>query len=649
MLLTKVAVDSFRTIIEPQGIEIDPRVTILAGANESGKTNLLHAIQCLSLTTDFKPEDISKSKRDRYTKKILPVVSFTFILSKNDSEKLAKLVPGLANQSTVVIHKKGNGIKEYSLAIPKENVEQERINEEKNIMESLSSNEKNMEALKKQLELSKSSAENHKKLLRASSPQRLRLMAEQNKLDKQIAEMRRDLSKIEDEKAMLLRRLDQIKSEKANERTLQIDDSKMGNLIEMFPKVVYSKDIDFILESTPIPEIVQQKTPKAIAIGNLLKIGEIGDLTILNEEPRRLKPILRGVAGVISKKFSEAWSQEPLQIEIEKIGENLVCSISELIAVSSSPEERSEGFQWFFSFFANFMLESKEQTLNKVILLDEPAIRLHPKGQKDLLRLLEKMSENNQIIYTTHSPFLINRNFPQRIRVLYKNPQKGTIICNKPYSDGKTRFWEPLRSSIGVCLGDLFSLGEKNLIVEGISDQILITCISNKFAEIGATFLDLEEISIVPAMGALCVAYMAKFASSEELKTIALLDNDSEGKKGLSKISGEKRITVVSVDQLKPEAITMEDLIPENVYIDAVNSVYSRMKLEGYVEYRKSNEEKRKGIVEELDQHFKAMGYSFDKVLVAKELVQKVRIDETNSAEYEPFRKLFNIINGSES
>ena len=112
--------------------------------------------------------------------------------------------------------------------------------------------------------------------------------------------------------------------------------------------------------------------------------------------------------------------------------------------------------------------------------------------------------------------------------MLVKNGTKGTLIKNKPYSDGNTRFfWEPLRSSIGVSLGDMLSLGEVNLIVEGISDQIIITGISRKFAELGADypFLDLEEVSVVPAMGATCEEYLTRFANSQNLEAISLLES----------------------------------------------------------------------------------------------------------------------------
>lgn len=107
MLLTKVTIDSFRTLISPQEIVIDPRMTVLVGANESGKTNLLDAIHCLSLNTDYKNEDISRCCRGKYYKNILPTITFEFLLSTEDKEKLRKrLSSNIADQTSIIITKK---------------------------------------------------------------------------------------------------------------------------------------------------------------------------------------------------------------------------------------------------------------------------------------------------------------------------------------------------------------------------------------------------------------------------------------------------------------------------------------------------------------------------------------------------------------
>lgn len=652
MLLTKVVVDSYRTITTPQSIEIDPKTTVLIGANESGKTNLLQAIECLMLNKNIQPEDISKCRRRKYQKTELPIINYTFSLSKEDQERMAKLDLTFEDVKCIEIRKKGNAIDNYSFVIPKGCYMDQRVKEKENSLT------KAITVLKKEKRSTDSKLNkltSNLKRLRNKIVHQGMTLSQIKDIEKEMAFLDSKINNLENEKSRINDQIYTAKKDletiqenlkKSKEKVLDSSADIKTKIINALPKIVYISNPELISEIVPISEIIQQKTPRSVTVGNLLKIGELEDLTILNQDPRRVKTILRDVSSIISEKLSEIWKQEQIQVELTKEGGSLIITINEKVAVSSPPQERSEGFQWFLSFFANFFSDPINHSNRRIILLDEPALRLHPRGQKDFLKMLEKISKKNQVIYTSHSPFLINRNYPHRIRVLKKDPKKGTLINNKPYSDGKTRFWEPLKTAIGVCLGDLFSLDENNLIVEGISDQIIIMGVSNKLAIIDAPFLDLEKITIVPAMGAPSVAYLAKFAVAEGLGAIALLDNDSEGKKVFKQIKDEQGITVKNVDQLKKGAHTIEDLIPRDQYIEAVNSFYKRIELPDFKEYSKPKEDKTKikGIIPEIDIYFDKMGYSFDKVSVAKELIHRLDIRKENISEFESFVTLFELI-----
>jgi len=626
------------------------------GANESGKTNLLLAMQSFSLETDFKPEDISKSRRRKYERKEPPRVSFTFSLSKEDRENLVPILPQFKDWHILKINKNKNNVEGYTLIIPKENLiikSQNEINEIEFEMKNVENEIINIKKTLKEIQQQKN--EIQKKILETNHEPDL--LKELNKklenLTKDYTEKENKLEGLEETKKSSFEAIKKIKekSKQGKDTSVIINKENMSKIINLIPKIVYIKDLEFIPEKIPIQELIQQNTPKSKTIGNLLKIGYVEDFKSLNEELWRVKPMLRYTSNLISEKINETWKQERLLLDLTKEGENLVISIQERIAISSPPQERSEGFQWFLSFFANFMLESNKNQKRKIILLDEPAILLFPKGQKDFLEVVEEISNNNQVIYTSHSPFLVNRNFPHRIRVLEKDPIKGTLIKNKPYFDGRPKFWEPLRSAIGICLADLLSFGEINLVVEGISDQIIITGISNKLASVGDPFLNLEKITIVPAMGAFSAAYLGQFAISEDLKAIVLVDNDSEGKKIIKKVKDESlELNVISVNQFKDGAVTIEDLIPMDKYIDAVNSFYDKIKFAEYKKYEDQIETEIKtsrtqSIIKKLSNHFKTMELSFNKVSVAKELIQKIEIDEKVIHKYDAFIKLFELIN----
>ena len=158
-----------------------------------------------------------------------------------------------------------------------------------------------------------------------------------------------------------------------------------------------------------------------------------------------------------------------------------------------------------------------------------------------------------------------------------------------------------MRSSIGVCLGDMLSIGEYYRIVEGISEQLIITRLSKKFADLNRPFIDLEKFSIVPAMGATCEEALTRFALSEGLAAISLLDSDSEGQRVARHLQKDSQIKLLSINYIKKDAITIEDLFPEETYINAFNQVYSRF--DDFKEYIKgeSAEDKGRGIVEKLE------------------------------------------------
>ena len=92
-------------------------------------------------------------------------------------------------------------------------------------------------------------------------------------------------------------------------------------------------------------------------------------------------------------------------------------------------DERSRGFVWFFSFLAYFnKLEGSEEN-DLILLLDEPGLSLHGVAQGDLLRLIEeRLAPNHQVIYTTHSPFMVEPKALNRVRTVVDVDEVGTKI-----------------------------------------------------------------------------------------------------------------------------------------------------------------------------------------------------------------------------
>ena len=191
-------------------------------------------------------------------------------------------------------------------------------------------------------------------------------------------------------------------------------------------------------------------------------------------------------------------------------------------------EERSKGFQWFFSFDLMFMHESKGTFEGCVILLDEPGLHLHPEAQKDLLLRLEEYAKGNTLLYTTHLPFMIDLSYPDRIRVLKETPDDGIVVTTdltEPDREAKL----VLQSALGMNASQSFLVADRNLIVEGVHDYWILTELSNLLRQDGGNGLP-EDVLITPGSGASKAVPIVKFMIGQNLDVVALFDSDQDGR-----------------------------------------------------------------------------------------------------------------------
>jgi hypothetical protein len=233
------------------------------------------------------------------------------------------------------------------------------------------------------------------------------------------------------------------------------------------------------------------------------------------------------------------------------------------------------GLLWFVSFLIH-LLQIADHGRPVLLLLDEPATPLHPKLQRVVPKLLDSISSQNQVIYSTHSPFMIDWNFPQRIRLFQRDyVTKRTTIENKPYRTGRliARIWDPIMATIGVTLGDIAIIGEQNIIVEGVSDQLFIANASVALGRMGRTNLDLVRTSIIPAGEEPVVEQLVATARSRGTTAVVLCDRDEQGKK-LRKLCERARVPYVAWDIRPAGDCSIEDLIGPTAYVQAVNAFY---------------------------------------------------------------------------
>ncbi len=253
---------------------------------------------------------------------------------------------------------------------------------------------------------------------------------------------------------------------------------------------------------------------------------------------------IEGLVGAMNLAISENlnfqrwWSQDAdFEIQVKARERELALVIKDRTKASYSFDERSQGLRYFLSYFVQLAAHRAQAPQQEVMLLDEPDAFLSSLGQHDLLRVLEDYvtPENgfqNQVIYVTHSPFLIDRNAGHRIRVLDKGAEdEGTRVVK----DSTQNHYEPLRSALGAAVAETAFIGGANLFVEGMADQVMLSGLNSHLvrARDDADYLDLNEVTIVPSGSADSIPYMVYLARGrDEVKPpcVALLDGDKAGK-----------------------------------------------------------------------------------------------------------------------
>lgn len=177
----------------------------------------------------------------------------------------------------------------------------------------------------------------------------------------------------------------------------------------------------------------------------------------------------------------------------------------------------------------------KEHKANEYIwLFDEPGIYLHPSGQNDLLQVIEALSKTSQVIYATHSVFMINRNYPARHRLITKS-DRGTLINTKPHS-GR---WSAVLSALGLSLTSPILFANHVLLTEGESDPIFILALLQKLIELGRIEVDLNSFAAISTGESRNADVMIRllFESDSTPSVAMLFDGDSGGKNRKTNLS----------------------------------------------------------------------------------------------------------------
>lgn len=576
MKLVEVRVRKFRNILDSGSVPIQPDITCLVGKNESGKTALLHALYRLHPDRPNAEFSVAHQypawfeKRDRLKgealEKLRPILA-AFELEDHDVSVLEEVFgPGILRSDRVVVARDYGGQIWYSL----------EIDDAAFVRHLLSA-----------VQLPKETDERRSRI---SSIDGLRHFIHDLRTGRvsgrELGSMRREIA-------------DDLESQlNASLGGRKLLDAVRFALEPLIPKFLYfsaysslpyAVDIRRIMSADPATLDDDELTALA-----LLKLASADETYLQNGDYERRTRELEYVANAITDDVLKYWSQTPLlrvkpditqRIEQTLEGdtvlkEELKIRIwDERHSLSLPFNEHSTGFRWFFSFLAAFSAyEHSAEPL--VILLDEPALGLHARAQRDFLRFLEeRLAPRCQVIYTTHSPFMVQPGRLDRVRLVEdRGKELGAMVSAEVTSaDPDTLF--PLQGALGFDMARHLFTGPHKLVVERTCDFTYLTVLSDYLRQLpGRTALD-ERWTIVPVGGAdLVPAFVALVGN--QVDVTVLINARKQGHRMLSALTTQGILQVnrvISIGQVVGARFGhMEDVFEPNDYLALYNRAFDK-------------------------------------------------------------------------
>ena len=378
-------------------------------------------------------------------------------------------------------------------------------------------------------------------------------------------------------------------------------------LSKRLPAFLYFGSYDQMNGKVSLPQLQQEVANDTVTPRNRVFLAFLQYAKIPLDELPKLNSFetliakLEGASNAITRQVFEYWTQNPyLRVSFSQntgmmgdpppfnSGWILRTRIyNELHQVTVDFDDRSTGFVWFFSFLALFSQIQKTHG-NLVILLDEPGLSLHGKAQGDLLRYFdEKLKPQHQVIYTTHSPFMVPPDGLTTVRTVEdvvwmedgKRPvSEGTKVREDVLATDKDTIF-PLQGALGYEITQTLFVGKHTLLVEGPGDVLMLQSASAKLKALGREGLK-NEWTLCPVGGiGNIMAFVNLFGGGNKLDVAVLSDYAKRDKQTLerlkeNKVLKEGRILTLNEFCNQDEA-DMEDMFGPVLYARMVNDAFN--------------------------------------------------------------------------
>lgn len=561
-MFEKIYIENFLSLVNEQELKISNRITTLIGGNAAGKTSILKAISKLN------GESIDTKEKNINHKNDETKIFAKFRISVSEQKKINSIYHDEDDNRFILypasedifynLYLKENGELEYSLCNQNE--------EEIDLIElSIPTIINYFDDLLKEIE----NDEVKNKIIDKIS--------NKNTISKVLDEL------TEEEKNMITDNIKNMLSKLSKEIT------DLSNTLIPNYKFIYMNSFkDVLVDKILINDIDKNKT-----VLNFLDIAGIKKEEIINavnsDDRQQIRTIENKTVSVVTQHFKKIFSQVKddeyfkISMTIDNKNRSLDFWIQNKItgeAVLPFSAE-SEGMQWYLSMYLRLYeyFNNIEENTKYILLLDEPNIYLHAEAQYDLLNNVFKQKLRDvQIIYSTHSPYMIDAEDLYSLRIVDKDDETKIFNMTIDYLKFKRKnekigdvdVLSPALIATGINISNQLTISpsDKIIVVEGPHDYYMLSAMKEILK------IDDNDIKIIPCHGATKVPFMCSYLYGLGYNIVALLDNDTDGRKAMKELSFENE----DLDFIKVLLYSKKDNDSNNCILEDLFSESDRIK-----------------------------------------------------------------------
>ncbi|QDI89282.1 ATP-dependent endonuclease [Candidatus Nitrosopumilus sp. SW] len=673
MRLRKFRVRAYRCIHDSGEITVGD-LAAFVGRNESGKTTILQALTLLNRDEEVSELDLCDEMSEELKDEIR-LAEGEFELNQHEIKMLKEKFPSLPEMKKIRLFRSNRNPKvQYEF----DDIE---LGEEEN--KGLNS----WENFSKQIIEFLDTIPNHLRIQIDTSFFEGEVPNNQESFDRGMAEFSNQFHVIAIQEPKVIEEWEKIYESPENQFSNLLsgksEKTALQNFIEseLHPRFVYFSDYKKIYGNINLNEYLREEKgeradsieyveefDKAETVRNLFYLAELdmNELEEVKESPSKCIKLLNAASNRLTRKLNPAWKGDPIHVDLRYNPGNIMSVvISDVhkdgtVTNTGLLNRRAEGFKWTFSFIVNFAAETQRAELKEaILLLDEPARNLHPTQQMGISDLLKNLAGSNQVLYATHSPFMIFDYTPGNLLVVELDKRKHLSRIFYDYWNADDKTLTPIL--YGLSRGQVESIVDREIgtnsrpviIVETMSDSMYLNAF-DKFLQ--DPNISMNPLNVIAAYNKNSVLPLAIFYRNHGYRTFILLDNTEESKQISAQLVSNEFSPVQTIffelEGKKLESI--EDYIVLEDYLHPVNQTYEiKLRQEGFsnltpedvlAKEGKGNLEKLRKIWQE---HSDDDWGKFNNEDITRYICEKIALEETSflsDKTKDQFRSLYRLI-----